>query len=390
MKVLHQHGHNFVWNLDSYEKDGAGDGHIVSPVNIDPDGISSRMSEIVRKRSILDPQFYLPDDPKGCLERYSFFPGNVLDQFETIEFEENAYRVARECLAFQQHMGFQYAVIPTRYFQDHPTNALEQMTALFVEPFVSEHASLGDSPPLLLTVIVKPIHFEDQLLRTELLSWITNYPSLRGVYVIFDNDFYTKQIKDAAYLAAQLLFIHDLRLNGLEVHVGYTNTEAILLSAADPTSVSMGSFENLRSFGIRRLETREPEIRRGPSPRIYSGRLLQWIDDTVVPALRTLVPNWTDLFEDSTYKADILAEGEKERYRPKIYKHYFTTFYQQVAGLPEAADDRPAYIRELVIEALDLFEAIRSRGVFLDSDSDGSHLSAWMNALSIYEKSRET
>ena len=385
MKIYHQHGHNFVWNLDSYAEDDCGDGHILSPVNIESEKITKRMSEDIRKSSFFDPQFYLPNDAAKKLQTYTFFPKNVLSTFSTSDFIEQAYDIAQRCLVFQNELNFQYSVIPTRYFSELPENALEQLTATFLEPFISEHSRIQDAPPLLLTVIVKPIQLENELLRSELISWITNYPELKGVYLIFDNDFYSKQIKDSEYLSNQLLFIHYLRQNGLEVHVGYTNTEGYLLSIADPTSVPVGSYENLRSFGTQRLETREPGTQQGPTPRIYSSKLFQWIPNTYLPPMRRLISDWESLFDDSPYSEYLLDPSSRLNFnRKEIYKHYFFIFSRQAEELPVDLQKRTSFIVEKVKIAIENFERISNHNVFLDSNSDGSHLPAWMNAISIY------
>src|SRR5699024_5894108 len=251
--------------------------------------------------------------------------------------------------------------------------------------FIAEHSRIDGAPPLLLTVIVKQIQLEDGLLRSELITWITNYSKIKGVYLIFDNDFYTKQIKEPEYLANQLLFIHFLRQNGLEVHVGYTNTEGYLLSVAGPTSVSVGSYENLRSFGTKRLETRESGVQQGPTPRIYSGKLFQWIPNTYIPAMRRLVPDWNDLFDESPYKEYLLSpETELNFQRKEIYKHYFSIFTEQVMELPPDAVKKKTFIKKEIKNAIGRFERIEGHGVFLDSNSDGTHLHSWLNAISIF------
>lgn len=385
MKVFHQHGHNFVWNLDSFSNDGVGDGHIVSPVNIESNKIPQRISKSIREVSFFDPQFYLPHDPAKKLETYSFFPKNVLSSFSTEDLIEQSHEIAHECLVFQKDLNFKYSVIPTRYFAELPEDALEQLTAIFLEPFITEHSRIDDATPLLLTVIVKPIQLEDELLRSELITWITNYPEIKGVYLIFHNDFYSKQIKDPEYLSNQLLFIHYLRLNGLEVHVGYTNTEGYLLSIADPTSVTVGAYENLRTFGITRLETRESGIQQGPTPRIYSGKLFQWIPNTSLPALRRLVPDWQEFFDESPYNEYLLNPKTKlNSQRKEIYKHYFMVFSRQVNELPSNMAKRSSFIIQKIEQALDNFEKIKGHNVLLDSDSDGSHLPSWFNAISIF------
>lgn len=384
MLTYHQCGHNFIWNIDSLRDDGAGDGLIISPVNVEAERIQARIPEDILQVSMIDPQFYLPHDTKNNLATYPFFPGNVVPEFTTSEFESHADEVARECLAFQNGLGLKYHLIPTRYFDDLPDAYLDQLTGLFVQPFIEAHQEAGYEAPLLLTVIAKPVHLERGIQRDELLSWATGFPAINGVYLVFDNDFYTKQIKDAGYLAGQLRFIRAVRRNSMEVHVGYSGLEGLLHSVADPTSISMGSYENLRSFGTLRLETREKTTRRGPRPRIYSGRLLQSIEDTLMPPIRELVPDWQDFFDDSPYKDYLLDPASALSFqRSEVYKHYFYVKARQVRELPELTD-RPDYLRARINEALALFERIRTAGVYLDGDSDGSHLPAWLNALAMY------
>lgn len=142
MLTYHQCGHNDIWNRQSFEEDGAGDGLILSPVNIEANRIQDRFPSSALGNSWMDPQFYLPHDSKNKLATYPFFPGNVLPDFTTADFESHASEVARECLAFQARLGLQYLVIPTRYFDDLPENYLHQLTTLFVHPFIQAKRSL--------------------------------------------------------------------------------------------------------------------------------------------------------------------------------------------------------------------------------------------------------
>ena len=385
MLIYHQGGHNFVWNIQSIQEDGVGEGLIISPVNVEADRVADRIPAAILESSWMDPQFYLPADAKNKLATYPFFPGNIVEDFNSTDFEGHAFEVATQCLRFQHELGLRYLVIPVRYFEDLPDNYLEQHTALFVQPFLDAKRDLGLTEPLLLTVIAKPLQLDAGPARDELLSWATSFDDVDGVYLVLDNNFQSKQIKDAAFLAGALRFIRALRMNEMEVHVGYTGIEGLLYSVADPTSVSVGSYENLRSFSTLRLETRERGARRGPRPRIYSGRLLQWVEDIYLAPMGQLVTDWEDLFDDSPYKAFLLDPASHLSFqRSEIYKHYFYVFARQVADLPVLAD-RPESIQTQVKSAIQLFESIGSANVFLDSDSDGSHLPSWLNALAMFQ-----
>ena len=131
----------------------------------------------------------------------------------------------------------------------------------------------------------------------------------------------------------------------MEVHVGYCGIEGLLYSVADATSVTVGSYENLRSFSTLRLETQEDKPRRAPRSRVYSGRLLQWVEDVYLGPFRKLVPDWQLLFDDSPYKEYLLDPSSSLNFqRSEIYKHYFFIFSRQVAALPQLAG-RPEHIR---------------------------------------------
>jgi hypothetical protein len=387
MRLYHQCGHNFVWNIESLTEEGVGDGLIVSPVNIESDKIADRLSEDIRAASWFDPQFYLPHDSKGKLETYPFFPANYLEEFETDAYDEVAHEVASECLKFQDSLGFGYLVIPTRYRTELPEDHLEQLQEFFVNPFLEEKQRLASEKPLLLTVIARPIQIAEGPARDELLSWITGYPEITGVYLIFDNDFQSKQIQDPEYLANAMSFIHILRENDMEVHVGYCGLEGLLYSIADATSVSVGAYENLRRFDIKRLKTDDRDQKRSPTPRIYSGRLLQWISENSMPAIRKLVKEWEDLFDESPYIDYLLRPPKDEELhfqKPQIYKHYFSVFSRQVSEVSSFVNRGPL-LKQRAQEAISLFDYIANSNVLLEPDSNGDHLYSWINAISMYE-----
>ncbi len=114
MQIYHQCGHNFVWNKQSIQDDGVGEGLIISPVNIDADQLRKRIPDEILELSWLDPQFYRPKHKKGFLKTYPFFPGNVMDEFNTSDFSDHADEVANQCLEFQNGHGLKYLVIPSR------------------------------------------------------------------------------------------------------------------------------------------------------------------------------------------------------------------------------------------------------------------------------------
>lgn len=385
MKVYHQVGHNFRWNIDSYN-DGCGDGLILSPVNMEADKLLS-LPEATRRKSFLDPQMYLLGTERASIVSYPFFPGNIKAGFSTTDLDSSNTQIAQLCTDYQLLAEMEYVVIPTRYLEATPSKYLEQMMGGFVLPFLDYKMKKGIERPYLLTVVVKQSVLTTEELRDELLNWMTGIQGIVGFYLIFDNDFHSKQIKDFNYLRNALYFIHVLKMNSFEVHIGYTNTEGIIYSAAMPDSVSIGAYENLRNFRISRFETPDGKRRQGPNPRLYSSKLLQWVEYTYIQSMEQMIPNYEAFFDDSKYRPLMFEETYKWHFtKPELYKHYFEVFSTQIKSLPEIQMERIATIKQWIQDALTCYGKIK-KAILLDDESDDSHLPTWFNVLNAYQQS---
>jgi hypothetical protein len=296
MRVYHQTGFRDKWNIESYQK-GIGDGIIFSPINIDADKLLA-LEPKLKQTGFLDPQLYLLNEAKGTLDTYPYFPGNIKPDFSTPDLDFRHVQLAELCVDYQVKNVFQYLLIPTRYYTDNPTSFFTQSTDYFVTPFCDTVKEKGIDKRILLSVIVKEIMLSDEEKRNEVLNWITGHQDINGVYLIFENNFSTKQIKDFEYLLNALRFIKVLRDNQLGIHIGYTNTEALIFSITMPTSVTIGSYENLRSFGIKRFQDLENGRMRAPRARLYSSKLLQWVDYQYIEEMTELMPRYDEYFDD--------------------------------------------------------------------------------------------
>ncbi len=100
-----------------------------------------------------------------------------------------------------------------------------------------------------------------------------------------------------------------------------------------------------------------------------------------------MYPEWNSVFADSGYKPLIFTPDFNWHFqKPELYKHFFIDFYNQVALLPSDYEARKAFITNSINIAIETFLDINEAGVFLDPNSDGSHLYHWLNAINIYER----
>lgn len=169
------------------------------------------------------------------------------------------------------------------------------------------------------------------------------------------------------------------------MNIGYTNTEAILYSVAMADAATVGGYENLRSFSIKRFKDLDASPMRSPNARLCSAQLLQWIDYEYIQAMKQLIPGYENYFEDSEFKPLMFTPEFKWHFaKPEPYKHYFEIFDQQIKNLPVDQNTRIEYLKAHIKNSISSFKEIE-RKVLLNEDSDGSHLATWYNVLTAFQ-----
>jgi len=336
-----------------------------------------------------DPQFFLPESDQGKLFTYPFFPEVLSGGFSTAEWnDELQSQCAETCLEFQSNCAFQYFTIPCRFYEGMPSDFIENQDTFFVQPFLEVSKHMPNCHPLLLQLIVTDQMIRDEQYRTDLLNWITSYPELYGVYLIYHVHNRRKQIDDIDFLIGLLHFCKSLKMSGLRVFVGYCNTEAILLTCAGVDAVTVGSYENLRMFSTRAFEEMENSVTHGPNARVYVPRLLQWIDYPYIGALRRIVDNIDEYLEDNEHRVAMFSPTYNWHFtKPHPYKHYFCAFTSQLRRICSFdGDSRFEAVLEECRQALVQYDYLQNGGVVFDRESSGAHISTWLTALNLWHE----
>jgi hypothetical protein len=377
MRILHQAGHNTVWNIASLTEDRCGDGIIFSPVHMTKDKMQQVQAD-VRSRSLFDPQFYIPDSQKTKLNSYEFFPEKITGGFSTTDFELVAQESASLCLEFQIKNGFESIVVPARYFPDLVFDYIAKQTVFSVEPFLTELDKRKIDKKIFLTLPVTATMTLDKRYREELLNWVTSYPQISGVYYLNQIGETSKQICNPEKLQGHLEFITDLKSADLEVIVGYCNTESILLTLFDVDGVGIGAYENTRGFSIDKFLEEESD-KRGPAPRLYFPKLLNWVRyDTAIEIREDHPKLWEKIYTATAYSEQSLTR-RPHFMQPEPYKHHFILICRQLAELVrKPLKERAESVRTMIEEAKLLYQEIdTARVMFFDRNCSGDHLPLW-------------
>lgn len=388
--VFHQTGHQYKWNIQSYLKDGAGDGLILSPLNM-PSSQIINLDKEIKKNSYFDPQLYIFSIKNAKINTYGYFPCNLKGNHTYSDLAINK-KVAKKCIDFQLKNDFRYIIIPTLYFDSIVTNYFAKIDKFIIQ-YINYFKTVNVQKKLLLTLLVKQEQLSDESKTIDLLNWATKINEVTGFYVIFENKFTTKQIKNINYLVNTLKLISALKFNGFEVHIGYNNNEGILYSIAEPDSISIGVFENLRKFDISRFFPKKMKgPKRGPNPRIYSAKLFQWIEKIYIDEIISKQNNiCEDIFENTKYKIKMFDSNYEWYFnKPEIYMHYFIAFNNQLKNIISLSQKERIDFLELNINnAKKIFNRIEDIPIKLNENSDGSHLDIWIKAIDKFKSTLE-
>lgn len=380
MKIYHQCGHNTSWSLESFNKDRIGDGLIFSPVHYPSETISNIPSGL-KKQSLFDPQFYVPDSQKNKLNSYEFFPERVMEGFATRDYEAFSAQVAQMCVEYQLQNGFEAVIIPARYHEDMLTDFTDRQTQFSLEPFLSYIADAKYNKPIFMTLPLTDGMLGDREYRQKLLNWITRYPEINGIYLLANLNERLKQIYDVEKLKNYIHFIMELKDAGLAVLCGYCNTEGLIFSALDVYGVTIGAYENTRHFSIDKFVEDDKDIR-GPAARIYMPKLLNWIRYTLAVDIREDYPDlWEKIYVPTLYSEDVFSKMKPPHFsQPKLYKHHFICIADQYIAMRKlkSVKERLDYLSETIQTAHNFYKELEHRKImFFDDNCSGGHLLAW-------------
>ncbi len=404
IRIYHQCGFRYKWNNEVNKIDNIGDGFIISPLDMSMD-ILKKIDDKELENSFLDPQFYSLNLYKDNYLSYKF-----LDEIDSIyDYSIQKNDIAKRCVDFQNNISFKYITIPTidfdlltieesyselydeiksesddsSYFNANSikTNLLKK---LILEPFTNYITESNVTKPILLTIVFNDEMAKNSELFSSMLATITNNEKINGIYLIPQNNRTFKRISDINFLIKIMEFIHILRENDLEVIVGYSDIESLLYTVAGANAVTIGVYENLRKYdGLKFSDTIYKG--KGPNPRMFSSKLLQWIEYPYLSVIRDN-DKLSEYFDQNTYFEETQELGYNWHFsKPQCYKHYMLSFSNLIKSLPDDLDERYEYVDKLLENANSLFNKL-SDYVFFDDNSSGDHINKWRTALKNYYK----
>jgi hypothetical protein len=324
-------------------------------------------------------QFYLPSSRKPKLHTYPFFPEAVDGGFQTSTFTTHAAGVAEACIGFQRDLGFRTIVVPTRFIDQMYSDYVDRQRRFIVDAFMEA----AGTQTVCLSVAVTAAMIEDEGFRTRLLNWITSYPNVEEVYLMYQHERDTKQVQDARFLNACISFFREIVGSGLRLIVGYTNVEGLLFATAADLTVTMGAFENTRIFSVDKFLESEGE-RRGPKARIYVAGLLNWIQLQDAKTIQRRSPGiWNAIYEPTEWADQALILPVEPTFnQPQLYKHFFKNINDHIARMkPLTLSERRVELINRLSHAKTCYSQLAAAGIELERHGRNGHVDPWLSVL---------
>jgi len=385
-EIYHQLGFRDTWNIDSIQRHGSGDGVIISPKNRKKEKVVSLGSKI-KQNAIFDPQFCNPSESIKQMSTYDYYPSQIMPNgFDISTFSDYCSICAAKCVEFQKNNDFRYFIVPTCFHESIPD--VDELTDLlyeqYISPFLCSIANTGSSKGIIVQLILNKHMIKNEDYAANLLDWITGIDNINGVYLITELSPRDKQIKDPDFLYSLLKFIDALNQNELDIILGYLNTEALLLSIANPSIVTIGSYENLRIFNPLNFSDKENSQMRLPAPRIFIPELLDWIDFYYIELLIKKIPGFKKLLGENEYTDQMLNPNyNMVSGKAEPYKHYFIESSKQLRGIAQFKDaERYDKLIDIIQSANNKYSEISEKG--FEIGDYGSHLPAWLTAANMF------
>lgn len=381
MKILHQLGHNYIWNLDSLQDDTTGDGLIISPVDVSLEDLKKRFPQEVLSKSFFDPQLYSFDAMKSKLQSYPYLALLERDSNNNLDLNKQKDILAKYCSEFQTKMDFEGIIIPAIHKQEIPNKYFLSNHIYFGEPFIKSIQGKFPKKPLYLTLILSRSDILDEEMRSQILNRFTSYRQIDGIYLIFDFAYPSKQIKEPALLFEAMKFIYYLRYNGLKVIVGYTNLEGLLYAFSGATAITMGAYENTRKFSYTRFDRNHKSPPSQPKLKIFVRKMLQWINLDYLAMMQNN-KYFETVFDDNKYFSWSHSYFHNWHLsQPETFKHYFLSYDSLFRELHDG--DRISFDKLInsIDTAIELFKKVDDALIILDPNQNGEHLYYWKTAL---------
>jgi len=381
MKITHVLGHNSNWNIDSYLGQNIGDFFLITAfthgINFDSKPLLKKVLDV----SMIDLQFYgkNTDIQTGKLTEFSFHTSNISNKENTNVYFENC---AKQAIEFQIKKNFKNIIIPLFYENDEVNDIIYAIKTLnkYVSKLENKNHKYFMTLPLANHIIIDKDKIEEILFACTDMDICFD-----GYFIACENKPETRKklTTDIKIFKNLTRVFKTLKQQNFETVYAYANWDAIIyLAQTDIDYITIGTYENLRNFDIKRFTE---DISGGGSKGYYfSEKLLNMVRADDVTMLNdtgniNIIKNEKNIFSDI-----ILKEGYPWNiHKPDVNKNYLLSISAMLHKISTISDLelRKIYVMDLIENAINNYNYLEGNRIFLNNESSNYHLNIWKTYL---------
>ena len=249
MKVTHILGHNSNWSIDSYLEQNIGDYFLITAYNNGEGFLSKKSFQKILDISMIDFQFYGKKKSKGKLAEFSFHPANAALKDATNVYFETCIKKA---ITFQNEAGFHNIIIPHFYENDSVRDIVSMIKS--INKYIKSLPK-GGKKYFMTLAFANHIIMDNSKVEEILFECTQLNICFDGYFIVCENkpEFRKKITTDLKVLKNLSRILKTLKSQQFETIYAYANWDAILfLTKTDVDYITIGTYENLRNFDIKR------------------------------------------------------------------------------------------------------------------------------------------
>lgn len=384
MKIIQVLGHNPNWNTDTFLEQGIGDEFLISAFSFGDRYLSNKRIEPHIDLCMIDLQFYGKKTKisKGKLTDFDFHPS--LD-----DSDDSTNLYITDCIIrgirYQEKAGFSKIIIPLGYDADNWDDL--QAIIKVINRYLVKNRKEGKKYYMTLPFSYDVIR-NNELIDDILFTLTDREISFDGYFIVCENkpEQGRKLTTDLRLLNTLSTVFKTLKAQDFVTIYGYANWDALVyLAQTDIDYITIGTYENLRNFSIRRYTE---DVSGGASDGFYfSEKLLNMIRAKDIVKIRDsgtgtlpLIRNKKNIFSDFILNEDYSWNIHK----PDVNKNYLLSIsklLKQIASFKDI-EERILFTLFLIEDAIRAYEELDNNFIVLGgSESQNYHLNIWKQHL---------
>ncbi len=380
MKITHVLGHNSSWNIEANFEQNIGEYFLITAFNNGIDYYSKKVFQRIKDISMVDLQFYGKKSRKGKFSEYPFHPANSKSKDETSVYFENC---VKQSIQFQKDKGFKNIIIPHFYENEDVKDIVGTLKTInkYISTIKKGNEKFFMTLPFANHIIINKEKVEEILFESTNMNIVFD-----GYFIVCENkpEFRKKITTDIKVLRNLSKVLKTLKQQEFETIYAYSNWDAIIfLAQTDIDYITIGTYENLRNFDIKRFT--EDESGGGSKGYYFSEKLLNMIKADYVTLVRdtgnlSIIKNDKNIFSDI-----ILKEGYPWNiHKPDVNKNYLLSISRILHATANITDisKRKEFVMSMINDAIHNYHELEANGVYLDYESSNYHLNTWKTFLS--------